>query len=188
MASNVCKGPQIAPPSQDCWRKSCQAWPQQLASFWQRYRLVRDILADVIHAHYAASTWAGLALIAGRRPLVITVMGGDVLFDEPSTLSWSDQALTILALRHVDLVISKSEHLTRVLESFWVQTARIMKLFWGVDTELFPPVDGGAKRKSMGISEQDMIVPVHACCDHFTIFMRLCGLFRRFFPYIFGPN
>ncbi len=45
-------------------------------------RFLRACRPDIVHVHYAYSYYGWLAGVLGCRPLVVTVMGGDVLFDE----------------------------------------------------------------------------------------------------------
>ncbi len=93
--------------------------------------------ADIWHAHYAADygTWA--AALTRRHPLVVTVMGGDVLFDEQGSQNAIGRALTRFALRHADLVLVKSNALGDVVASFGVPRSRIMRVIWGIDLSRF---------------------------------------------------
>jgi len=116
---------------------------------WLLYVLaaVRVRHADVFHAHYAAelTTWA--AWLLGKRPLVITVMGGDVLFDEQGSLGPVGRWLTQRALKDADLVTVKSPMLGDVVASFGVARERIMDVVWGVDRRVFSPDPAGAKAR-----------------------------------------
>ncbi len=111
---------------------------------WRRTTLLLDTIrialrqkADVWHAHYAADygTWA--AALARRHPLVVTVMGGDVLFDEQGRHNAISRALTRYALRRADLVLVKSNALGDVVASFGVPRERIMRVIWGIDLSRF---------------------------------------------------
>lgn len=92
---------------------------------------------DVVHCHYAAeyATWA--AALLGKRPLIITVMGGDVLFDEQGRQGFLGRALTRFALRRADLVTVKSPRLATVVEAMGVPTSKIMQVLWGIDLANF---------------------------------------------------
>lgn len=98
--------------------------------------------ADVVHCHYAAeyATWA--AALMGKKPLVITVMGGDVLFDEQGTMGTVGRALTRMALRRADLVTVKSPRLAEVVARLGVEPRRVMMVLWGIDLEAFRADDG----------------------------------------------
>ena len=102
--------------------------------------------ADIWHAHYAAEygTWA--AALLRRRPLVITVMGGDVLFAEQGRQNVVGRALTRFALRRADLVLVKSNALGDVVRSFGVPPERIMRVIWGIDTSRFVVDEQAAER------------------------------------------
>ncbi len=111
---------------------------------WRRIALllgtIRAVLgqrADIWHAHYAADYGAWAAALARRRPLVVTVMGGDVLFDEQGNQNAIGRALTRYALRRADLVLVKSNALGDVVASFGVPRARIMRVIWGIDLARF---------------------------------------------------
>lgn len=102
-------------------------------------RLVHRHRAEVTHCHYAAeyATWA--AALLGSRPLVVTVMGGDVLFEEQGRHSWLSRALTRFALRRADLVTVKSPRLGEVVAGFGVPRDRIVTVLWGIDLDGFRP-------------------------------------------------
>jgi glycosyltransferase involved in cell wall biosynthesis len=113
---------------------------------------VRAILRekpDIWHAHYAAEygTWA--AALLRRRPLVVTVMGGDVLFEEQGAQGRLGRMLTRFALRRADLVLVKSNALGEVVGSFGVPASRIMRVIWGIDLERFKadPVEVAGLRR-----------------------------------------
>ena len=110
---------------------------RRLALLLGTIRAIRAEDPDIWHAHYAAEygTWA--AALLRRRPLVITVMGGDVLFDEQGSQGKLGRALTKLALRRADLVLVKSNALGDVVASFGVARARIMRVIWGIDLVRF---------------------------------------------------
>lgn len=105
------------------------------STLWQ----VARCPADIVHCHYAAeyATWA--AALLGKRPLVITVMGGDVLFDEQGSLGAVGRALTRFAVRRADLVTVKSPRLAGVVEAMGADPARIMTVLWGIDLAAFRP-------------------------------------------------
>lgn len=104
-----------------------------LSTLWTLWRE----RADVVHCHYAAeyATWA--AAVLGKSPLVITVMGGDVLFDEQGTQGAVGRALTRFALRRADLVTVKSPRLAQVVADMGVARDRIMEVLWGIDLQAF---------------------------------------------------
>lgn len=122
------------------------------------YRAIRDEPADLVHVHYALGMGAWLALAAGRRPLIVTVMGADVLDGEQIRLASSARALRQLLLRRADLVTSKSDYLTAVLRRLGVRPEQILKMMWGIDTQRFHAVNTESLRRQLGVAVTDRVV------------------------------
>jgi len=124
------------------------------------YDAVKWADADIFHAHYAAELTTWMASILGKRPLVITVMGGDVLFDEQGSLGPVGRWLTKRAILKADLVTVKSPMLGDVVASWGVPKDRIMNIVWGVDGRVFAPDTDGAKqrRSDWGVQADDKIL------------------------------
>ncbi|MBF0249711.1 MAG: glycosyltransferase family 4 protein [Alphaproteobacteria bacterium] len=120
---------------------------------------VKAARADVYHAHYAAELTTWMAWLLGKRPLVITVMGGDVLFDEQGSLGPIGRWLTRRAVLGADLVTVKSPMLGEVVARWGVARERILDVVWGVDARLFrPDPDGAARRRAeWGVSVDDRV-------------------------------
>src|SRR5262245_29637372 len=116
--------------------------------------------ADIWHAHYAADYGTWVAALLARKPLVITVMGGDVLFDEQGTQGPMGRALTRFALRRADLVLVKSNALADVVASFGVDRARIVRVIWGIDLARFQvdPVEVARLRTEWGTQGRQVLL------------------------------
>jgi len=129
---------------------------------WLRavFDVVRSTDADVYHAHYAAELTTWMAWVLGKRPLAITVMGGDVLFDEQGSLGMVGRWLTRRAILGADLVTVKSPMLGDVVASWGVPRERILDIVWGVDGRVFAPdADGGARcRAEWGVAADDKVL------------------------------
>jgi len=127
--------------------------------WWTATSLLRQ-RADIFHAHYAAEVGTWLAWLLGRRPLVISVMGGDVLFDEQGSLGPLGRWLTRRALLGADLVTVKTPDLADVVAGFGVPRANIETVIWGVDldTHRFDETAGQAFRQEIGIGPDQAIV------------------------------
>jgi len=121
---------------------------------------VRRAKADIYHAHYAAELTTWMVWVLRRRPLVITVMGGDVLFDEQGSLGPIGRWLTRRAVLGADLVTVKSPLLGDVVAGWGVKRDRIMDVVWGVDARVFAPdADGAAARRAQwGVGVNDKIL------------------------------
>lgn len=116
--------------------------------------------ADVFHAHYAAdlTTWA--AWLLRKRPLVITIMGGDVLFGEQGNLGSIGRWLTRRSVRAADLITVKSKHLGDVIADWGVPRSKIEDVIWGVDANAFDvaPETAARRRASWGVSESARVI------------------------------
>ncbi len=134
------------------------------AAFSAVRSFVRDVDsfgADLLHVHYAGGRLASLGAAATTRPLVLTVMGGDVLPEQhPGGLSRLERAATGRLLRSADLILVKSDALRAAVAAFgagdrWTETVR-----WGVDTQAFQrdPAQGHAWRARLGLAEDDHVV------------------------------
>jgi len=123
-------------------------------------RAVWSARADVYHAHYAAelTTWA--AWLLRKRPLVITVMGGDVLFGEQGTLGPLGRWLTRRAIKAADLVTVKSRYLGDIAAAWGVPRERIMNVIWGVDAGAFEvePDAALSRRADWHVEARDMVL------------------------------
>lgn len=142
--------------------------------------------ADVVHCHYAAeyATWA--AALLSKKPLVITVMGGDVLFDEQGSQGWAGRALTRFALRRADLVTVKSPRLARVVEDMGVLRERIMEVLWGIDLEAFAAASERVAgwRRTWNVGTEDLVLfsprPFKPFYNHALMIEALAEVRRRY--------
>jgi glycosyltransferase involved in cell wall biosynthesis len=100
---------------------------------YQRRGLAKAIESakpDVIHAHYVVEH-GFYAALAGRRPLVVTAWGSDVLVaPHRSPLA---RAIARYALRRADLVTSNNEYMARRLVELGAPPGRVMLVVLGAD-------------------------------------------------------
>lgn len=133
---------------------------ERYARFADIIRLVASQRADIYHAHYAAdpTTWA--AWICRKRPLVVSVMGGDVLFEEQGTLGWLGRALTRSSLRAANLVTVKSALLAERVRAYGVAPQHVRVVIWGVDRRLFfpRPEDRSKTRRAWNVPDDAFLV------------------------------
>ena len=120
--------------------------------------LIRRCRPDVIHVHFAYSPLAWMAVVADRHPLVVSVMGGDVLFDEQGIPTPSGRRLTLRLLESADLITSKSDFLIGVLDRLGGFGAKAVKVVWGVDLKHFRRVDAGGLRAALGLAREDRVI------------------------------
>jgi glycosyltransferase involved in cell wall biosynthesis len=88
----------------------------------------------------------------------VSVMGGDVLFDEQGRPTPSGRRLTLRLLESADLITSKSDFLIRVLDRLGGFGAKAVKVVWGVDLKHFRRVDAGGLRTALGLGREDRVI------------------------------
>jgi glycosyltransferase involved in cell wall biosynthesis len=136
--------------------------PSRIASFVARiaefYRTIRQLRPDVVNVQYAAGSFAWLAATLTEVPVVVTVFGGDVLFDERRSLSARERRLTIQLLRGADLITVQSNHLRGVLDGVAGVGHKAVRNFWGIDLETFRRVDASSLRRDLGIPASDRVI------------------------------
>ena len=121
-------------------------------------RLLLRYRPDIVHVHYAYSLYGWAAGLLGCRPLVVTVMGGDVLFEEQGSPTPIGKWLTLELLRKADYITSKSHHLTEILDGFGGFADKTERILWGVPVETFRRVDASSLRQLLGIVAQRRVI------------------------------
>jgi glycosyltransferase involved in cell wall biosynthesis len=104
-------------------------------------RAVEGLAPDIVHAHYVTS-YGYLAARAGRRPLVMTAWGSDLLLTPKQSVlvRW----LTGWTLRRADLVTGDSIDLVDEAAAYGLRQPPL-RVHWGVDLARFAPVPWGSK-------------------------------------------
>jgi glycosyltransferase involved in cell wall biosynthesis len=122
------------------------------------FALLRRERPDVIHVHYAYNNLAWLAGAVARCAVVVSVMGGDVLFDEQGSPSPRGKWLTRTLLRRADLITSKSHFLTTVLGRLGDFAPKTTRVVWGVRLSRFHRVEPSDLRRALRIPGDARIV------------------------------
>jgi glycosyltransferase involved in cell wall biosynthesis len=134
---------------------------ETLCHLFRIFGLVRLLLRcrpDVVHVHYAYSLYGWAAGLLGCRPLVVTVMGGDVLFEEQGSPTPIGKWLTLELLSKADYITSKSYHLTEILDRFGGFAQKTERILWGIPVETFRRVDASSLRQRLGIVAQRRVI------------------------------
>jgi glycosyltransferase involved in cell wall biosynthesis len=121
-------------------------------------RLLRRCHPDIVHVHFAYSYYGWLAGLLGCRPLVVTVMGGDVLFDEQGSPTAAGKWLTRELLRKADYITSKSSYLIGVLDRLGGFGDKAERVVWGVSLRRFRRGDASELRTALGLGPERRIV------------------------------
>jgi glycosyltransferase involved in cell wall biosynthesis len=124
-------------------------------------RDVHEHRPDLLHLHYAGGKLGTMALLTGVRPLVVTVMGGDVLEEQhPGGRTALERRATARILERADLVLVKADALRAPVSAFGVDPARIETVRWGVDPARFrrDPEAGARVRERLGVAAATPVV------------------------------
>ena len=109
---------------------------------------VRRFRPHLIHVHYLSQLDA-LALQAIRRvPLVVTVMGADVLAEQVPRPLPLDLAVRRI-LRRAAAVTAKSRFLAQACRALGARN--VLHLPWGIDTARFQPAEREEARRALGL-------------------------------------
>ncbi|HEU0107595.1 MAG TPA: glycosyltransferase family 4 protein, partial [Vicinamibacteria bacterium] len=122
---------------------------------------LRSFQPDLLHLNYAGGRLGTMATLSQVRPLVVTVMGGDVLADQhPGGLSRLERRATRRILEQASIILVKSEALRRALDGFGDFAARARTVRWGVDPASFRRDDTRAAelRRTLGLAPTDRVV------------------------------
>jgi glycosyltransferase involved in cell wall biosynthesis len=121
-------------------------------------RLLRRLRPDVVHVHYAYTYYSWIAGVAGCRPLVVSVMGGDVLFAEQGSPTVMGKWLTLNTLRRADYITSKSDHLTSALDRLGGLGKKAERIVWGIPVRRFERVDAAPLRERFGLEPGEPVL------------------------------
>jgi glycosyltransferase involved in cell wall biosynthesis len=113
---------------------------------------------DVVHVHYAYSYYGWMAGVLGCSPLVVTIMGGDVLFEEQGTPSAEGKWLTLNLLKRANYITSKSNYLSEALERLAGLGCKAERIFWGVPVHHFHRIQTSGLRAQLGIDENRRVI------------------------------
>ena len=122
---------------------------------------LRSFTPDLLHLNYAGGKLGTMATLSRVRPLVVTVMGGDVLpeqhLDGHSAL---ERRATRRILAQASIILVKSEALRRALEAFGDFASKARTVRWGVDPAVFRRDEAGAAtlRLALGLAPSDRVV------------------------------
>jgi glycosyltransferase involved in cell wall biosynthesis len=124
----------------------------------QLLRTLRACGPDVVHVYYAYSYYAWVAGVLGCKPLVVTTMGGDILFDEQGAPGPIGKLLTVQLLRQADYITSQSDFLSDEIGRRAGARDKTERILWGVHPEEFRRRDASGLRHALGIGSTARIV------------------------------
>lgn len=113
---------------------------------------------DLLHLHYAGGPLGTLATLSRVRPLVATVMGGDVLPERhPLGMSRLERRASRRVLEEADLILAKSDALRPAIARFGDFASKVETVRWGIDPGRFhrQPEAAQRLRATLGIASSD---------------------------------
>lgn len=117
-------------------------------NFFELRKLVKKIMPDIFHAHYAGVN-GFLASLVGFHPFVLTAWGSDILFAAKSTLKGS---FVKYALKKADLITTDAEHIKKAIIGLKIKTAEIKIICFGIDVLKFSPGEKDEQlRQELGV-------------------------------------
>lgn len=126
-----------------------------IAHLWH----IRKIKADIYFVHFPRRHSAWAAAIANVRPLVVTVMGGDVNFDTRlGPTSNFQRSLTVSVLDKADKILAKSNDLIDTTLKYGNYENKIERVIWGVDLNFWYKRNETEARLRHNISEEDFVL------------------------------
>lgn len=118
---------------------------------------IRRIMPDIVHIHYAG-VYELLATYLAGRPYVVTMIGSDILKQLDSKLSSFKKRVMILCLKKASLLNSVSDNITNVVRKYIGARNRIIKVAWGIDHDVFRPLDKPESRRYFNIGLNRFVV------------------------------
>lgn len=122
---------------------------------------IRSFRPDVLHVNYAGGRLGTLATLARVHPLVVAVVGGDVLPEQHSRgHTWLERRATRRILELADLILVKNDVLRRAVAGYAHLAGRVETVRWGVDPARFhrDPQAAEAFRRRLGLVPRDRVV------------------------------
>lgn len=117
-------------------------------------RDLREFEPDILHVHYAGGRLGSLALASGLRPLIVTVMGGDVQPEQyMGRATRFDHRTTQRLLSEADVILACSESLRKDIGNYGAYADKTETVRWGIETARFArnPSRGTALRAELGL-------------------------------------
>jgi glycosyltransferase involved in cell wall biosynthesis len=121
-------------------------------------RLLRSCRPDIVHVHFAYSYYGWLAGLLGCQPLVVTVMGGDILFAEQGDPTPAGTWLTLELLRKANYITSKSHYLTAELDRLGGFGHKAERIVWGIPVAKFRRLEASGLRRSLGLADDCRVI------------------------------
>jgi glycosyltransferase involved in cell wall biosynthesis len=144
-----------------CTRPLPTSLPGAISAARGFLRDVRAFAPDLLHVHYAGGRLGTLASLAPARPLVVTVMGGDVQPEQHlGGLPALERRATRRLLEEADLILAKSDSLRAEIARFGAFHHKLETVRWGLDPARVRrvPAAAAALRARLALRPTDLVV------------------------------
>ena len=122
-------------------------------------KILKDIRPDIVHIHYAFGFYVFLAAILSRCPVVVTVMGSDILLNKPGFGGFKRKMLTKMTLKQADFITGKSNYLITGIKKIINIKHEPTRITWGIKPGMFHPgISVENLKKELALKENDKIV------------------------------
>lgn len=137
-----------------------------IAQMFYLWYLIKKIKPSLIHVFWANHNLSNI-ILSKHKPLIVTVMGGDILPDQRYN-KWIDKFFTKMLLDKAQCITSKSNYLDKALLRIGDYKEKIKRITWGIDTELFKPnLPVSALRNDLNIPDEAVIFFSVRRCESF---------------------
>jgi glycosyltransferase involved in cell wall biosynthesis len=141
---------------------------KRLSMLWSPFFLrqtIHHLRPDLIHAHFAYQH-VHTFILSHFKPLILTVMGGDILPDQ--LFNGPRKRFIKKMLDAADIITSKSSFLDKALNRIGDYAHKIRRVIWGIDTQTFrPDIDVSFLRKRWNIDRDDLVFFCPRICKPF---------------------
>ena len=140
-------------------------WVSALSSPWFLRDVIHRVRPGLIHVHFAYQGVDNL-IISQFRPIILTVMGGDILQEQRfhGVRTWLIKKI----LDAAEVITSKSSFMDEALNQIGDYSQKIRRVTWGVDTQKFRPgLDSRFLRERLNIQPEDLVIICPRICQPF---------------------
>lgn len=120
-------------------------------------QVISSIKPDIVHIQYAG-VYELLAVYLSGRPYAVTMMGSDILKNLDGIMGNFLKHVMIFCLKRASLLNSVSDNITNVVRKYIGTENRIIKVAWGIDLNVFKPLDKRACRNHFKIGMDCFVV------------------------------
>lgn len=120
-------------------------------------RAIQTIDPDIVLAQYPHGPWGWGAALAGY-PLALSIMGGDILFDEMGSTTVHDRRATIGTFACADFIAAKSNYILAELKRLGGFDRKAVRILWMIDRRIFRRIDVAAFRATLGLADDEQVI------------------------------